>query len=233
MHPGETTASWVLHGFMRFLLSKAPLARQLRKRAIFKIIPIMNVDGVIAGNYRTSLAGLDINRMFGENANKRLNPESTLLKELALKEKKIAFYFDVHGHSSKKSVFMYGPRFPLHSEHYLKIRLIPKLVQARTPIFRYYSCRFANEKSKQNCSRLALSRELPLPTSYTIEVSMWGWLDKETRKTVDLDLANLMSFGRGLVSSIADWFILLDKHKLERIKRAVQMSSHKKPQAKR
>lgn len=69
-----------------------------------------------------------------------------------------------------------------------------------------------------------------MPTSYTIEVSMWGFLDKETRKTVDLDLTNLMLFGRGLASSIADWFTLLDKHKLERIKRAVQMSSQRKPQ---
>ena len=83
VHPGETTASWVLHGFMRFLLSKAPIARQLRKRAIFKIVPILNVDGVIAGNDRTSLAGLDINRMFGDSANKRLNPEAVLLKDFA------------------------------------------------------------------------------------------------------------------------------------------------------
>jgi cytosolic carboxypeptidase protein 2/3 len=52
---------------------------------IFKIIPILNPDGVIAGNYRSSFAGLDINRMFGASANKRLNPESNLLKDLAKK----------------------------------------------------------------------------------------------------------------------------------------------------
>ena len=68
---------------MRFLLSKAPQARELRKRAIFKIFPILNIDGVIVGNYRTSFAGLDINRMFGSNANKRLNPESTMLTAFA------------------------------------------------------------------------------------------------------------------------------------------------------
>jgi murein tripeptide amidase MpaA len=127
VHPGETNASWALHGFMRFLLSKSTLAKQLRKRIVFKIIPILNVDGVVAGNYRCSFAGLDINRMFGPSANKRLNPESNLVKELA-KEKKIGFYFDIHGHSNKKSAFMYGPRYPLHSEHYMNIRLLPKLM---------------------------------------------------------------------------------------------------------
>ena len=51
-----------------------------------------------------------------------------MLKDFAKKQSRLAFYFDIHGHSSKKSVFMYGPRFPLHSEHYLKIRILPKLV---------------------------------------------------------------------------------------------------------
>ena len=51
-----------------------------------------------------------------------------MLGAFAKKQSNIAFYFDFHGHSSKKSVFMYGPRFPLHSEHYLPIRLLPKLI---------------------------------------------------------------------------------------------------------
>jgi len=46
-------------------------------------------------------------------------------------------------------------------------------------MFRYYSCRFANDPSKRNCSRLALSREIPLPNCYTIETSMMGYITKE------------------------------------------------------
>jgi cytosolic carboxypeptidase protein 2/3 len=88
----------------------------------------LNIDGVIVGNYRSSIAGVDINRTFGDQSNKRLNPESNMLRNFAKKEGRLAFYFDVHGHSSKKSIFMYGPRFPLHSEHYLKIRILPKLI---------------------------------------------------------------------------------------------------------
>jgi murein tripeptide amidase MpaA len=36
----------------------------LRDSVIFKIIPMVNVDGVIAGNFRTGLLGLDLNRLF-------------------------------------------------------------------------------------------------------------------------------------------------------------------------
>lgn len=128
MHPGETHASWLLQGIIRFLISPHSKARELRNRAIFKIIPILNVDGVISGNYRASFAGADINRMFGENASQKLNPEAYMLKQIARESERLSFYFDLHGHSSKKSIFTYGPHFPLHSEHYLKIRVLPKLI---------------------------------------------------------------------------------------------------------
>lgn len=80
MHPGETHASWMIHGLIRFLLGSTNEARELREKVVFKIIPILNIDGVIVGNYRASLAGCDVNRMFGEYASKRLNPEAHLLK---------------------------------------------------------------------------------------------------------------------------------------------------------
>ena len=47
---------------MNFILSDDIEAEELRKRVIFKIIPMMNPDGVIIGNYRTSLSGNDLNR---------------------------------------------------------------------------------------------------------------------------------------------------------------------------
>lgn len=67
MHPGETNASWMIHGLIRFLVSTHPVAKNLRKRIIFKIVPMLNVDGVIIGNYRSSFAGCDLNRRFGDN----------------------------------------------------------------------------------------------------------------------------------------------------------------------
>ena len=83
MHPGETHASWLMHGFIRFLLSSNHKAQEFRRRVVFKIVPILNPDGVIAGNYRTTFAGSDMNRTFGENVMpERLSPEATQMRKL-------------------------------------------------------------------------------------------------------------------------------------------------------
>ena len=52
VHPGEAQSSWVMQGFLEFILSDDPLAIKLRDNYIFKIIPMLNPDGVIYGNYR-------------------------------------------------------------------------------------------------------------------------------------------------------------------------------------
>jgi murein tripeptide amidase MpaA len=62
VHPGESNGSWMMQGFIKFITSNDPEAVELRKRVIFNIIPMSNPDGVIIGNYRTSLSGNDLNR---------------------------------------------------------------------------------------------------------------------------------------------------------------------------
>lgn len=59
-HPGETQGSYVCEGVINFLVSKK--GDWLRKNFIFKIIPMVNPDGVIFGNYRSNLMGFDLNR---------------------------------------------------------------------------------------------------------------------------------------------------------------------------
>ena len=83
---------------------------------------MLNPDGVVAGNYRTSLFGKDLNRTF-DQSRKYAFPESFHLiefaKELKMKHKKrFSFYIDLHGHSVKKNVFMYGPDFNIQHINY-------------------------------------------------------------------------------------------------------------------
>lgn len=85
----------------------------MRKNIVFKIVPMINPDGVVIGNYRTSLCGRDLNRTF-RLKNDFLIPEVRALKDLVINLKaefknRFIMFLDMHGHSVKKNVFIYGP----------------------------------------------------------------------------------------------------------------------------
>ena len=49
VHPGESNSSWVMKGTISYLLSNKSSAQALRDQYIFKIVPMLNPDGVING----------------------------------------------------------------------------------------------------------------------------------------------------------------------------------------
>jgi len=186
VHPGETIASFLMQGFISYITSAThPDAIELRKRVIFKIIPMTNPDGVIVGNYRTSLSGNDLNRQF-INPNTKLHPIVCAIKSLvseitrnAREPEPLTAFLDIHGHSRKKSIFIYGPHFPLHNEKYLKMRVLPKLLSERTEMFRFYSCKFRIQKSKLKAARVVLWKEFNIMNCFTLEASFHGYFTRE------------------------------------------------------
>ncbi|CAC5383170.1 AGBL2_3 [Mytilus coruscus] len=108
VHPGETQASWMMKGLLEFITSSDPVAKELRNRFIFKIVPMLNPDGVIVGNYRCSLAARDLNRNY-RHPRKESFPtvwHTKTLIEKILERHEILLYCDLHGHSRKHNVFM-------------------------------------------------------------------------------------------------------------------------------
>ena len=49
VHPGETNSSWIMKGLMDYLVSSDITAKDARERIVFKIVPMLNVEGVING----------------------------------------------------------------------------------------------------------------------------------------------------------------------------------------
>jgi murein tripeptide amidase MpaA len=57
VHPGESNSSFIVEGIIDFICGQEREARMLRDIFVFKIVPMLNPDGVIVGNYRCSLGG--------------------------------------------------------------------------------------------------------------------------------------------------------------------------------
>lgn len=83
IHPGETCGSHMMKGFLYFICSNSEEAKELRKNVVFKVVPMLNPDGVVVGNFRTSLCGRDLNRQFRTSAD-FLIPEVKALKQLVI-----------------------------------------------------------------------------------------------------------------------------------------------------
>lgn len=80
VHSGETPASFIFRGIFDFLTSERKEAKLLRRYYTFILVPCLNPDGVISGNYRNSIAGVDLNRQW-INPDEEFHPEIYHLKQ--------------------------------------------------------------------------------------------------------------------------------------------------------
>lgn len=105
-HPGETTASFMMEGMLNFLLSDSPLAQQLLEQFVFKVVPMINIDGVVHGNTRAELVGCDPNRKWAD-PHRHHHPILHALKRLIEKDN-VAMLLDLHSHSRRLGTFFYA-----------------------------------------------------------------------------------------------------------------------------
>uniref|UniRef100_H3DED1 Cytosolic carboxypeptidase 1 n=1 Tax=Tetraodon nigroviridis TaxID=99883 RepID=H3DED1_TETNG len=189
VHPGETNASWIMKGTLEFLMGTSPLAASLREAYIFKIVPMLNPDGVINGNHRCSLSGEDLNRQW-QNPNPELHPTiyhtKSLLQYLAHIQRAPLHrsFCDYHGHS-RKNVFIYGcsvketvfqSNISASSSDLQEdrgYRTLPKILSQIAPAFSMGSCSFVVERSKESTARVVW-REIGVQRSYTMESTLCG-----------------------------------------------------------
>ncbi|USI73997.1 M14 family metallopeptidase [Sphingomonas morindae] len=125
-HPGETMAEWWMEGALEALTDPAdPIARALRTRATFHIVPNMNPDGSARGHLRTNAAGVNLNREWHAPSAERA-PEVLAVRN-AMDQTGVDFAMDVHGDEAIPHVFLAG------------FEGIPSLTERQTALFARYS----------------------------------------------------------------------------------------------
>ncbi|CAG9321330.1 unnamed protein product [Blepharisma stoltei] len=192
VHPGETVGSWMAEGLLRFLTSNSAEAEKARKCCEFLIIPMLNPDGVVCGNYRSDLSGVDLNRKW-KNPGSDIYPTIYSTKELV---KGIRAYVDLHGHSKKDYCFMYGNSFSRKEETYWQGKVLPFLLSKLTSHFNYSTSRFFSSDLHSNTARAVVCRELEVLHSFTLEASFHGYRTSELLK--EFTREELMEVGNSL-----------------------------------
>ncbi|XP_025162604.1 cytosolic carboxypeptidase 2 [Harpegnathos saltator] len=177
VHPGETPSSWMMKGIIDFLTGDTNRARELRERFVFKLVPMLNPDGVIVGNNRCSLSGKDLNRQY-RTVMRESYPSvwhTKLMIRRLLEECGVAIYCDLHAHSRKHNIFAYGcesKRAGCNGK--LSEQVFPLMLHKNAADkFSFENCKFHVEKGKEGTGRVVVW-SMGVQNSYTMEASMGG-----------------------------------------------------------
>ena len=196
VHPGESNGSYVIKGVIEFLLSSDPIAKNLRSNFIFKIIPMLNPDGVIHGNFRMNFLGKDLNRMWDEPI-ENICPTiyyTARMIEKTLESRDIYFFCDFHGHSDKYNFFLYSCKSKYDYLHLDENTIIPNPQKFKLTfyelVFQYilnkenilldrFSCTNKIIPSKTKTSRAILKTKFNVDFSYCLETSLAAMKTKD------------------------------------------------------
>ncbi|XP_046628639.1 cytosolic carboxypeptidase 1-like isoform X4 [Neodiprion virginianus] len=214
VHPGESNASWVMHGTLVALLASSTYASSLRDDYVFKVVPMLNSEGVINGCNRYGLTTEDLNRRWS-NPNKILHPVIFHTKGLMeyctrVLQKPPHVFVDYHGHSRRKNVFLFGcsrsgswsaadRAKPDQPVQYL---MLPHLMQKISPAFALPLCSFKVERSKESTARVTVWRQLGVARSYTMESSFCG-CDQGSLAGFHLDTEHLRDIGQDFCQALS------------------------------
>lgn len=206
VHPGETNSNFVFDGVVKFLLSSEG-KQSLLQTYVIKLFPCLNVDGNVCGNYRSSLAGVDLNRQWALPS-PDLHPEVYLVKthmQRFSKERELLVYCDLHCHSKKLNSFIYGCNTAANGgfTSWTKTRLLPRIIAKHTHLFNINDCRFRIDPEKLGTARVIVWKELGVTNSFTLENSFYGF--QKGTDLVPFNPAQYTLMGESLMRGLIDY----------------------------
>ena len=172
---------------------------------------MLNPDGVVLGNYRSSLMGLDLNRYWLDPSS-WAHPTILATKQLLMKLDQdtnvdLDFYIDVHAHSTQMNGFMYGNVYE-DEERFERQSFFPKLLCSNAEDFSLSNTSYNRDVMKAGTGRRALGNCLSQQSlCYTLEVSFFSYHSGLSGKTPYTEEAYL-KLGRNVARTFLDYYRL-------------------------
>ena len=216
-HTSEAPAAWHLDGMIEEILSDTPFAVELRKNAIFYIVPEANPDGVFGGYSRSTSTGVNI-EINWDRPDSLTMPEVKALKAAMTKitaERPIDLMLNLHSQVAN-SITYWIHSAKSTSQEYLKVQsLLSALTINHSPYYRsvdqLYSDvapRYAEGWLWDRFGEKTLAITFETPYTYYNEDREGPWVDPTTLKKLAhssllavSDLLNLDKSGRIIADS--------------------------------
>ena len=188
IHSGETPGSYIIEAIINNLIYNSKYKFLLNK-FIFKIIPMINIDGVINGNYRYNIFGKDLNRYWNE-PDKTFYPELIALKKFFSLNKPIYFFCDFHGHAGISSCGVYSCE---NNNFFEKSK---------------FYCKVNNEyfinKGKENTCRSIVYNEYKVKNCFCFETSLYSVYETE-ENIKGIKLLDFEEIGKDFLDSSVEY----------------------------
>lgn len=170
-HPGEVWSSFLAEALIKELLRESKgECEWLLRHFTFRVVPMVNIDGVTYGNFRCDLGGNDLNRSW-RYPNKVLHPQILpITQEVSrlAKEEEVVCCLDLHAHSKDLGVFAYCCKPDAQG------RLLPLLISRATPLFLFPSCTYGVSNYKKTTARAIINEITNADHVLTIEASFYA-----------------------------------------------------------
>lgn len=164
----------MVQGLIEFLAAaNHPISKILRENVVFKILPMMNPDGVFLGNNKVNVVGHDLNRSWNHISSfmhPTLSATLKLLRELSSSEcYQVDFVIDIHAHTSLTGAFIVGSTYE-DVYRYERHLVFPRLLAAKCHDFNPDNLIFNADDRKAGTTRRFMCENLPdSVNAYTLE----------------------------------------------------------------
>ena len=221
VHPGETPGTLMFNGIFKLLIDNDnQMSKILLDNFIFKLIPIINVDGVSNGYFRLNNEGYNLNRCY-LGPSPKITPENYAITKLFYfysSNYKVRYYFDLHADMNVRGVYTFGNALKVFEEHVENV-LFSFIFKINCSHVDFSHCIFTQKSmgskakndvaGKEATSRVQFYQKTGLIHTYTVESTYFkGEFNKENTENENAKIYFIKDFektGIDLLKSILDY----------------------------
>ena len=221
VHPGETPGTLTFNGILKTLIdADNPINKILLDNFIFKLIPIINVDGVSNGYFRLNTEGYNLNRCY-LGPSQKINPEIFAVTKLFYyysSNYKVRYYFDLHADMNTRGVYTFGNALKIFEEHVENV-LFSFIFKINSTHVDFSHCIFTQKSmgskaknemtGKEATSRVQFYQKTGLIHTYTVESTYFkGEFNKNNIENENSNIYMIKDFeetGIDILKSILDY----------------------------